>query len=261
MQDPAALCYLEKKTKRLRLWLNFGAIFLACAQGIITSMYSTWWLKESRDVVPGVKKIGRSWLGVSMSVCHWSLEHRAHWPYGPVPGFNYRDFWCTGETAYAQVFPRSLFSWTWISEDFICCNMPLTSFPGNSCHELEICNFFVSMYHQDFLEDLWGRIQILSSNGWKLNSGMVKLPSFCAVMVFALLLSECVKFMALSVLYAASSETPPIIWSSACCWKVSWLWLCQLPSTTWSAFNTFCDHLWETETWCRIDVSSKNPEA
>lgn len=48
------------------------------------------------------------------------------------------------------------------------------SFPGNGCHELEICNFFVSMYHQDFLEDLWDRIQILSSNGWRLNSGMVE---------------------------------------------------------------------------------------
>jgi len=27
---------------------------------------------------------------------------------------------------------------------------------------------------QDFLEDLWGRIQVLSSNGWKVDSG--KLP-------------------------------------------------------------------------------------
>lgn len=33
--------------------------------------------------------------------------------------------------------------------------------------------FYLMFFLQDFLEDLWSRVQDLSTNGWKLESGMV----------------------------------------------------------------------------------------
>lgn len=42
--------------------------------------------------------------------------------------------------------------------------------PFLSCSEW-VTDYFCYAFFKDFLEDLWDRIQVLSSNGWKVESG------------------------------------------------------------------------------------------
>ena len=60
--------------------------------------------------------------------------------------------------------------------------------------------------------------------------------------------------------HLASSKNSPIIWSTASCWKVSWVWAHQLPWSTQTAFNSFWYKFWKTKAWCRIEVSSKDTQ-